>query len=331
MIGPGSKELILGLQLVCEAELLLPSPSWVSYEPQAHIAQSKVSWIETTEKDKWLLTAETLEEVLSKRSGSPQILLLNYPSNPIGATFSEDQLRDLARVARKYNLTIVADEIYGELTFSGNYSSIAQFYPEGTIISSGLSKWCGAGGWRLGTFTFPKAYRYILDTMATLASESFSAVSAPVQYAAITAFNGSTAIQAYIKNSRKILDVIGHFVHKSLLVNKVSLPAPEGGFYLFPNFEYYRGPLERKGIRTNTDFCESLLEETGIALLPGKAFGRPSTELTCRLSYVDFDGEKALNAAKELGGEKLDEVFIKTICPNMYKSMQVLGNWLKQM
>jgi aspartate aminotransferase len=328
MIGPGSKELILGLQMACDADLILPSPSWVSYEPQAHIAQKKVIWVETEEKEKWLLTPEKLQTAIQQNSTSPKILLLNYPSNPIGATYQDDQLKQLAEVARQNQILIVADEIYGELTFSRSHISMAKYYPEGTIISSGLSKWCGAGGWRLGTFTFPKAYRNVLDTMATLASESFSSVSAPVQYAAITAFEGSDSMTQYLNDSKKILQTIGAYVHQSLTAAGVTMPEPEGGFYLFPNFEFFREKLNQKGIYTSTDLCEKMLEESGVALLPGVAFGRPEDEFTCRLSYVDFDGKSALEFVNKNVSKPLGIDFLKSHCPRIIEAIQALKGWL---
>lgn len=279
MIGPGSKELLLGLQMACDADLLLPSPSWVSYEPQAHIVNTKVIWIQTNENEKWLLTAEKLEAACQVDPHRKKILLLNYPSNPVGTSYDKSSLETLAEVARKHKILIVADEIYGELTFEGQHHSLAKFYPEGTIVSSGLSKWCGAGGWRLGTFTIPKQCQHLMSAMATIASESFSAVSAPVQYAAITAFNGNEAIDEYLSTSKSILKVVGNFVYRELTDAHVSMPAPEGGFYLFPNFEHYRSQFQENGIHTSTELCDRMLNESGVALLPGSALEGPSTSI----------------------------------------------------
>ena len=106
-------------------------------------------------------------------------------------------------VARKHKLIIVADEIYAETTFSGQFQSLVEFYPEGTVISSGLSKWCGAGGWRLGLMVFPDELRPLQDAMAVIASETFTSISAPTQYAAITAFTPSSAIDVYLETAGK--------------------------------------------------------------------------------------------------------------------------------
>jgi len=224
LIGPGSKELILSIQLVCDADLILPSPSWVSYEPQSQIAGSKVHWIHTEESEKWLISPEKLEDVCQSDDSRQKILILNYPSNPVGSTFDEHELAAIAEVARKYELIVVADEIYGALTYERDHQSLAKFYPERTVISGGLSKWCGAGGWRLGTFCFPEELSSVMDSMKALASESFSAVSAPIQYASITAFNEGEELKSYLIRSRQILKVVSKYVHKRLLSLNVTMP-----------------------------------------------------------------------------------------------------------
>lgn len=296
LIGPGSKELIFNLQLAFDGDILLPSPSWVSYEPQARISGKKVHWIDTQPSDKWCLTPKALENICRKLTGRRKFLLLNYPNNPSGTTYTADQLKALAAIAREHKLLILADEIYGEVHHDGAHHSIAEFYPEGTIISGGLSKWCGAGGWRLGTMAFPSGYLWLQDAVAIIASETYTSVSAPVQYAAVRAFADSPAIGHYLNSCRNILKGVGNYVFSHLNSCYVKMPAPEGGFYLFPSFDTHKDHLKTKGIYTSTDFCERLLEDTGVALLPGIAFGRPAEELTTRLSFVDFSGNRALKA-----------------------------------
>ncbi len=114
--------------------------------------------------------------------------------------------------------------------------SIAKYYPEGTIISGGLSKWCGAGGWRLGTFTFPQSLRWLQDAMAVVASETFTSTSAPIQYAAVRAFCSDREIEHYLWQSRRILDLIGKYITAALQKAGVLVSLPQGAFYLFPDF-----------------------------------------------------------------------------------------------
>jgi len=332
MIGPGSKELIFILQLVYYGELIIPTPSWVSYSPQARIAGRHVTWVPTSEKNEWKLSPEKLDLICRSDPDRPRVVILNYPSNPTGATYSRPWLKKLAAVARKYKLILISDEIYSLLDHEGSHVSIAQYYPEGTIISSGLSKWAGAGGWRLGTFTFPENLRWLRNAMATVASETFTSTSAPIQYAAITAFEDHPEIDEYLHHSRRILKSLGNYFANRLREKYVTLPAPKGGFYLFPNFDVYREALAARGILTSFELCEAILQETGVAMLPGLDFGRQPEELTCRIAYVDFDGETVLKTAMtEYKDIPLDEDFLKKYCSKMIYAVGKLEEWLEKL
>ncbi len=329
MIGPGSKELIFILQLVYYGELIIPTPSWVSYSPQARIAGRHVSWVPTSEDNDWRLSPEKLDIICRSDPDRPRVVILNYPSNPTGSTYPKVRLKKLAEVARKYNLILVSDEIYSLIDHSGEHESIARYYPEGTIISSGLSKWAGAGGWRLGTFTFPENLRWLQNAMAIVASETYTSTSAPIQYAAVEAFRDNPEIDAYLYHSRRILKAIGTFTAEKLKAKHLTMPSPKGAFYLFPNFNYYRAKLMAKGILTSFELCETLLNETGIALLPGMDFGRQPEELTCRLAYVDFDGTMVLQKAmSDYRNEPLTEDFLKNYCGKMCEAIGKLEAWL---
>lgn len=328
LIGPGSKELIYHLQCAVEADLLLPSPSWVSYEPQAELARKQVHWLPTTRESGWKLKASVLEDFCREQKTKARLLLLNYPNNPVGNTYTADELQRLAAVCGKYNVFVISDEIYAETDHRGKHRSIAEFYPQGTIISSGLSKWAGAGGWRLGTFTFPDELAYLADAMAVIASETFTSVSAPIQYAAVKAFAGSPTIEKYVKNSRIILQTAGTFVHKKLSELHLEMPLPQGGFYLFPDFSFYKETLLSRNITNSSDLCNRLLSEAHIALLPGLAFGRPSHELTTRLSYVDFDGGRVLKALENSEEQLSDEAFVAEHFPKLVAAVNALKEWL---
>jgi len=329
IIGPGSKELIFILQLVYYGELIIPTPSWVSYSPQARIAGRHVNWVPTSEDNDWRLSPEKLDLICRSDPNRPRVVILNYPSNPTGSTYPKIRLKKLADVARKYNLILISDEIYGLLDHSGEHVSIAQFYPEGTIISSGLSKWAGAGGWRLGTFTFPENLRWLQDAMAIVASETFTSTSAPIQYAAISAFKDHPEIDEYLLHSRRILKTLGNYMASRLKAKNITMPAPKGGFYLFPNFSFYREKLASKGILTSFELCEAILQETGVAILPGIDFGRQPEELTCRMAYVDFDGDLVLNKAmNEYKDKPITEEFLKDYCGKMVKATSRLEEWL---
>ncbi len=329
LIGPGSKELMFLLQLVYYGDLVIPTPSWVSYAPQANIIGRHIRWLPTYAGNGWRLTPEEIEKLCLKDPDRPRIIILNYPNNPSGGTYKQEELKALAKTAKTYRVILLSDEIYGALHHKGQHVSIARFYPEGTIISSGLSKWCGAGGWRLGTFTFPSSLRWLLDAMSVVASETYTATSAPIQYAAITAFQGNDAIDDYLLHSRRILRTLGRQIAQKLKNAGVSVQEPKGGFYLFPDFTPFRDKLQERGITSSTQLCEQLLIDTGVAVLPGEVFGRHPEELTARLAYVDFDGAAALKLSKRIPPHKnFGLECLNSSCNQLMTAIDAICDWL---
>jgi aspartate aminotransferase len=329
IVGPGSKELMFLLQLTYYGDLVIPTPAWVSYAPQAQLLGRQVNWLPTRSRDGWMLTPEQLDACCRDDPGRPRIVVLNYPSNPTGRSYTSDELRELAKVARRYGVVLLSDEIYGELHFKGQHVSVARYYPEGTIVSSGLSKWCGAGGWRLGTFMFPTSMRWLLDAMAAVASETYTSTCAPIQYAAVRAFQGGLKIERYLRNARRVLSSLGNWCARKLADSGVMVARPQGAFYLFPDFSPHEGALRKYRIKTSEQLCTRLLDDAKVALLPGAVFGRPSDELTARLAYVNFDGARALAAAEEIpNGKPLPESFLRTYCDQSLTAVELICDWL---
>ena len=140
LITPGSKEAMLLIHIAFNGEIIIPAPGWVSYEPQAEIGSNKVHWLETSRSNNWFPTANELEKKI-KLIGKKKnlIFIINSPNNPSGAVCNN--LEEIAKVARKYKILVLSDEIYTDLTFNNEYNSISKFYPELTFITGGLSKW----------------------------------------------------------------------------------------------------------------------------------------------------------------------------------------------
>jgi aspartate aminotransferase len=194
-------------------------------------------------------------------------------------------------------------------------------------VTAGLSKWCGAGGWRLGTCTFPRGQRALLDAVAIVASETYTTASAPVQHAAVTAFTPDPAIDRYVRQSRRVLAAVGNAVASRLKAAGVPVAAPEGGFYLFPDFT---GMVKQGKVASSHELCKRLLEEAGVALLPGSDFGRPPAELTTRLAYVNFDGARALAAAEAVpDSTALGDDFVAKHCDKVLGGIERLSEWLR--
>jgi aspartate aminotransferase len=328
LVGPGSKELMFLLQLVYYGDLVVPTPCWVSYAPQANIVGHRISFLHTTKENGWQLTPGRLESLCQTDPDRPRIVILNYPNNPTGGTYHLDQLKALAEVARRYRVILLSDEIYGELHFRGQHVSVARYYPEGTIVSGGLSKWCGAGGWRLGVFVFPHSLRWLRDAMAAVASETYTATCAPIQYAAVRAYEGDLAIERYLQHSRRILRALGRWCYEQMADCGVTIVKPAGAFYLFPDFSRFANDLKKRKIATSEDLCRQLLEDTGVAMLPGSVFGRAPEELTVRIAYVNFDGCRALAAAESApAGAPLDLNFLRSWCNGTVEAFNRLCDW----
>jgi aspartate aminotransferase len=254
---------------------------------------------------------------------------MNYPMNPTGHTYSTDDLEELAEVARRFQLIVLSDEIYGQLHHKGEHVSIARFYPERTIVSSGLSKWCGAGGWRLGTFTFPADLDWLMEAMAAVASETYTSVSAPIQYAAVQAFHGGVDIERYLWHARRILAALSNRIVPVLSDAGIGVQPPSGAFYLFLDFGPVAHKLAQRGIRDGYALCDRLLEETGVAILPGGSFARSASELTARLSYVDFDGAFALAASENTPLDTpLPDGVVERCCDNVIAGAQRIADWV---
>ena len=314
IIGPGSKELMFLLHVIFDGEIILPAPSWVSYAPQAILGRNKVQILQTKRENNWFPTATEIEEIVLKDKNKNYLLFLNSPNNPSGQIC--ENLKEIASIAKKYNLIILSDEIYSELSFKGNYQSISNFCPEKTIISTGLSKWCGAGGWRLGYFLVPDSLIEIKNMINVLASETFSAVSAPIQYAAIKAYENDHS--NFINKSRNILSAVGNYVYENLKSNKVLINKPQGGFYLMPEF------LNKK-FNTSSDMCDSILKDTGVALLPGSDFGFDQDQMLARLSFTDFDGQEFMNKIED--NQKIDNNKIGEFAPKIVQGVDKLKKW----
>jgi aspartate aminotransferase len=330
VVGPGSKGLIFLLQLAFDGEVLIPTPGWVSYAPQAELLGHRVRGIPTAGSDGWRLDPETLDRLCEKMPRRPRLLILNYPLNPSGTTLGATRLRALAEVARKHELLVLSDEIYGRLQHRGKHHSIARFYPEGTIVSGGLSKWAGAGGWRLGHLAFPKHLRALRETVTAAASESFTSTCAPVQYAAEAAYTREHATRPYLDAVRAVLGSLARELVARLRRARVDVATPEGGFYLFPSFAPLRGRLAQRGIHDDRELCRSIETTCAVGLVPGSKFGRSPTELTARLAYVDFDGEAALRSAswRMSAGTPLDAEWVHAYCGPTEDGVSRICAWL---
>ena len=319
LITPGSKEAMLLMHITFNGEIITPAPSWVSYEPQAEIGLNKVHWLETSRENNWFPTAKELENKLKKLGKKKNLIfILNSPNNPSGAIC--DNLKELALVAKKYKLIVLSDEIYTDLSFDNSYKSISKFYPNSTFISGGISKWCGAGGWRLGFLAVPNKLKEFMKSLKSLASESYSTVNTPTQFAAVEAYDGD--YEDYRLKVRSILNAVGTYVYNNLKSNKILINPPQGAFYLMPEFK-------NKKFKSSSQLCEAILNDTGVAMLPGSDFGFKPKKMLTRLSYTDFDGVEFFKNVSDY--KSISEEMVKKYAPNVVEGTTKLSNWAKNL
>jgi aspartate aminotransferase len=335
IIGPGSKALLFNALMALQGTLFVPTPSWVSYDEQARLLGKEICYVRTHFEDSYLMTAEIFENALQKhgaRSEDQKLLVINYPNNPTGQSYSVSQLKDLADVARKNNVIILSDEIYALLTYHGHeHHSIAEYYPEGTLVTGGLSKDRSAGGFRFGVIILPAEEPELLDSMLTIASNTWSCVAAPIQYAAIEAYRPNPDITNYIKDCTDISEIVTKFVYRELQSFGIRCPAPKGAFYLFPDWNGDREQLASKGIMTSMDISNTLLREWSLATLPSSDFGMIPEELSIRIATVDYNGERALEQYRENPQKARDQpdMFVKRIAPHLVTAVEILEKFTK--
>jgi aspartate aminotransferase len=330
-IAPGSKSLLYTIMCAySDAAVLIPAPAWVSYAPQAELIGHATYMMQTNFAQRYRITPDILEKSLFEAAQNHQSLLvvLNSPGNPDGLCYTANELQALAVVLEKYQAKVISDEIYAPLQHDNQHVSIAKYYPKGTFVTSGLSKWAGAGGWRLGIAILPEDYDSQLKyTMLGIASETYSCASTPIQYAAITAYSRNLMMSQYVHNQRTILKAIGLYIHKAVINAGLHAHAPEGGFYLLLDFTAYRQPLEAIGLITDSEICSKVLEDVGVALLPGISFGLSPKALCARLAYVDFDGTLAL---QDISKNEWSETLTIKHAQKMLEGIENLGRYLKQ-
>ncbi|RUS78007.1 hypothetical protein EGW08_014224, partial [Elysia chlorotica] len=247
-------------------DILINAPAWTTYKSQAVLAGRSLILVNSREEDDWRITPDVLEQAVSgTKQDRYKLLILCNPCNPTGACYTEEQLRDLVKTCRKHNILVMSDEIYGRIHFTGEHVCISKVYPEGGILCSGMSKWAGAGGWRLGYHVYPKELSLLRDLVISASSHSYSCAPAPMQYAFAEAIQNIPACDEYIRHVTRIMKCVSDFCVRELRSVKVKVAQPHGGFYLFPTFEVLRPALARRGIANGQAMCDAMLNECSVA------------------------------------------------------------------
>ncbi len=292
MVSSGGKQVLYNLMqalLSPDEEVLIPAPYWVSYPDMVLLAGATPVAVETLVEDDFKVTPEKLTQALTPKT---RMLLLNSPSNPTGMQYSADELQALAAWAVKHNIFVVADEIYDRLVYAPavpvSLAKAWEAHPELFAIAGGLSKSFAMTGWRVG---FVLAHPELIKKMCTIQSQSTSHVCSIAQKAALAALSGpmdfiQTMTTTFEKRRSLCLDTFAQ-------IPGVVCPSPQGAFYVFCDV----GALYNEKVPGSTALCTMLLEEAGLALVPGAAFGN---DRCVRLSYA-LNDEDLARALDKLG------------------------------
>ncbi len=330
VVGPGSKELIFETIYLMEGPLMIPAPSWVSYGPQAALRGKQILPIITKRENSYRLTPEELDRACHSLGQQQKTLIMNNPGNPTGAVYRDDELRELAEICRAYQVVVISDEIYAKIDFTDNgHSSLVDHYPEGTIVTGGISKSFAAGGYRLGVMLIPDTLEIIMHSLKAVVSETFSAVSAPIQFAALEGYANYDGVREFVETTNRIHRAASRYLHKRFIAMGLNCPLPEGAFYLFPDFGNYREKLRARGALTGRKMCEMLLDQAKVAVLPASDFYLPSTNLGVRVASVDYDGGKVL--ANWSDGIVDSEEAMRETFPNLAEGCDSLERFLEKL
>ncbi len=331
IIGPGSKPLYFIIQLALDADLFLPTPSWVSYGPQAQLIDKQIYQIPSSAAANYPLTIDAIAATMRQSANPAKILLLNSPNNPTGQMFTPEFLAQLADYCRTNGVMVLSDEIYSLVPHGHReHLSMAHYYPEGTVVLGGLSKHLSLGGWRLGTAILPdtEAGKSLLRALRVIAGELWSSPTGPVQYAAVTAYNDEDDIDAYIDECAAIHAIRTQYLWQQLTELGVPCAQPDGGFYVFPTFNKWRVALAKLGITTSPQLASHLLDTYQISSLPGTAFGVNEAELSLRLasSYLDMETDEKAQALLDAYRANPDPIALMAEHhPNTLEAVRRLG------
>ena len=296
LFGNGLKELIFIVQSSINAKIFHITPSWVSYNEQIRFVNNYHNLIEinTNMENNYKINPNDLERELIKHTKYNKFIIFNSPNNPTGVMYTQDEIKNLAKVLKKYNCVVLSDEIYMNITHFNNFHSICDYIPELTIRGSSVSKDLGCGGYRLGWVTFPKELKTVYDESLFNASTVYSCPCTPIQYATNEMLNNK---EVYNKHIEYLNTLFKSTVDKACeIINKseIKYVRPNSAWYIFLNFEFYNEKFIEFKIKDSYELSSYLLNNLGIVTVPGESFNIKGMNL--RFSLIDIDVlEEGLN------------------------------------
>jgi aspartate aminotransferase len=305
VFAPGSKPLIYALLTVLPGDVVIPQPSWVSYAAHAALAGKRVIKVPIGAVAGGAPDPDALEDTLARDCTGAGILVLTLPDNPTGTQPPPDLVERVCAIAERYGLLIVADEVYRDLTHDVDaFRSPADFAPERSFVTNGLSKNMALGGWRIGFARMADGAlgEEARQAVAGVAGAVWSALAAPMQDVAAFVLDEPDEVVERIAQSRALHRAVTMAAYERVSAAGIDCRPPSGAFYLYPDFERKREALARHGVTTGLELAEHLLERHGVGVLAGEAFGDEPGGLRVRMAtsllYGSSDDERlqALNA-----------------------------------
>jgi len=280
VVSSGAKHSLFNVFFaICEDgdEVILPAPYWVSYPEQIRLAGATPVVVTADESSGFKMTPAQLQAAITPKT---KAVLLNSPSNPTGAVYSEDELRELGKVLLDHDVFLVTDEIYERLVYDGvKHVSLPAIYPElmtRTLVVNGFSKAFAMTGWRLGYVAAPADIAKALASLQSHATGSPSTMSQAAGVVAFGAFEQDMVVEFGRRRNRLVSGLNS--------LSGVHCVAPDGAFYTFPNISgLFGSTYQGKPVNDASQFCELLLEEELVSAVPGDSFGAPNN---IRLSYA---------------------------------------------
>ena len=280
IVSPGGKfSCYLAIMSVISPgdEVIIPAPYWVSYPEMVKLAGGTPVYVKATDAADFKVTVQQLESVCNPKT---KLLILTSPSNPTGAVYSAQELKEIMDFAIARDILVMSDEIYSTLVYDGveaiSPASLSEEAKEHTIVVSGFSKAFSMTGWRLGTLCAPDA---IAKAVANLQSQTSSNATSFAQYGALAAMENEVLADAAVAEMKKSFDRRRLMLLEGLnAIDGVFCRRAQGAFYLFPNISSFG--------MASVDFCAKLLEEKLVAVVPGSAFG---SDENVRFSYAVSD------------------------------------------
>ena len=331
-VGPGTKELIFNLLEILHGTVILPTPAWLGYLPQIRFLQKNYHMLPTRANKK--ISPTDLQKLALRLQDRQKILILNNPNNPTGLLYDRLELEEIADVCREQNIVVISDEIYAQTTFNfSKFISMGKIYPEGTFVTNGLSKSHAAGGYRLGYVVFPQHASDLKSQFKKILATEYTAVSTPIQHAAVAGFEISKYMDEYFEITRNIHHIMGEYAHDALLkIEGVKVTKPEATFYLLADFNAFATDLQKVKINTSQKLSESLMVHPyHTAIVGGDSLVLERTDFSARIAYVDYDGAKVYESYKKQKPKTHSErtEFVKNNAPKIVQGIMMIEKFFE--